>query len=286
MRRAVRAALTAAAWLLVWTAAGVAFGAPAPPPATAVPAAAPASPAARRVTIQAEEMTVDAVSRVATASGRVRVTDGTTTATASRATLYHREGRGILTGQAKVVSTHEVLEGAEITIIFTTAAITRIVARGRASLEVDDGLVTAAEVIIVPNVQSATAQGEVTFFTPPDVIATGARLTYQRVRGTAVLEGRARVQNRDGFVQGARIEGFRRWERVVVTGGVHAVFRDIEVRSTAAEVLGAERKAVFTGEVHLTQAGRLLTTEKLTVWYAAGRFLAEGPTRVRIESAP
>lgn len=280
MRRAARAALVAAAWLLAWTAAGAAFGAPAPPPAT------PASPAARRVTIQADELQVDAVSRVATASGRVRITDGTTTATAARATLYHKEGRGTLAGQAKVVSAQGVLEGAEITIRYTASAITRIVARGQASLEVENGLVTAATVTIVPDADSVTAQGEVTFFTQPDVIATGARLAYQRTRGTAVLEGRARVQNRDGFVQGARIEGSRRWERVVVTGGVHAVFRDIEVRSTTAEVLGAERKAVFTGEVHLTQAGRRLTTGKLTVWYAAGRFVAEGPTRVRIESAP
>jgi lipopolysaccharide export system protein LptA len=236
--------------------------------------------------VTADELYADAPARVVTAAGRVRITDGTTTATAARATLYHREGRGVLTGKAKVVTPQGVLEGAEITVDYTTSAITRIVARGKASLDVENGLVSAAQVTIVPETDAVTAQGEVTFFTPPDLIATGARLVYRRTRGDVVLEGRARVQNRDGFVQCERIEAFGRWERVKATGGVHAVLRDIEVRSVAAEVFMGERKAVFGGEVKLTQPGRLLVTEKLTVWYAAGRFVAEGQTRARIETTP
>lgn len=276
----------AAATLWLGMAAGLAVPSAAAPGATPAPAATPAPPSSPRLSVTADELQVDAPARVVTAAGRVRITDGTTTATAARATLYHREGRGVLTGKAKVVTTQGVLEGAEITVHYTASAITRIVARGKASLDVENGLVSAAQVTIVPETDTVTAAGEVTFFTPPDLIATGARLVYRRTRGEAVLEGRARVQSRDGFVQSERIEAFGRWERVKATGGVHAVLRDIEIRSVAAEVFMGERKAVFGGEVKLTQAGRLLATEKLTVWYAAGRFVAEGQTRARIETTP
>ncbi|MBM3470416.1 MAG: hypothetical protein FJX73_06450 [Armatimonadetes bacterium] len=256
------------------------------PSVTPAPVATPAPTSSPRLTVTADELHADAQARTVVAAGRVRITDGTTTATAARATLYHREGRGVLTGQAKVVTPQGVLEGGEITILYTMSAITRIVARGKASLEVESGLVSAAQVTIVPETDTVTALGDVTLFTPPDLIATGARLVYMRTRGEAVLEGRARVQSRDGFLQGERIEALGRWERVKATGGVHAVLRDIEVRSVAAEVFMAERKAVFGGEVRLTQAGRFLVTEKLTVWYEAGRFVAEGQTRARIETTP
>lgn len=285
MRPAVstaRATLFALAAATLWlgTAAGLAV------PSAAAPGATPAPASSPRLSVTADELHADAPSRVVTAAGRVRITDGTTTATAARATLYHREGRGVLTGQAKVVTPQGVLEGAEITILYTASAITRIVARGKASLDVEGGLVSAALVTIVPETDTVTALGEVTLFTPPDLIATGARLVYRRTRGEAILEGRARVQSRDGFIQSERIEAFGSWERVKATGGVHAVLRDIEVRSVAAEVFMGERKAVFGGEVKLTQAGRFLATEKLTVWYAAGRFVAEGQTRARIETTP
>jgi lipopolysaccharide export system protein LptA len=64
------------------------------------------------------------------------------------------------------------------------------------------------------------------------------------------------------------------------------MYRDIDVRSHAAEVLGAEKRAVFTGDVHLTQRGRRLTTEKVTVWYGEGRVVAEGQTWIRVEPQP
>ena len=278
--RTARVTLLALAAAVLWF--GMAAGQAAP--SAAAPAATPApSP---RLSVTADELHADALTRVVTAAGRVRITDGTTTATAARATLYHREGRGVLTGQAKVVTPQGVLEGGEITILYTTSAITRVVARGKASLEVENGLVSAAQVTIVPETDTVTALGEVTLFTPPDLIATGTRLVYMRARGEALLEGRARVQSRDGFIQSERIEALSRWDRVKATGGVHAVLRDIEVRSVAAEVFMGERKAVFGGDVKLTQAGRLLATEKLTVWYAAGRFVAEGQTRARIETTP
>lgn len=277
MRERIAGALVAAALagsLAAGSAVAFAIAAPATPPAVS------------QVAITADAMSIDAATRVATASGRVRITDGKTTATAARATLFQKEGRGVLVGEARVTGPQGVLEGEEIRVEYTTAAITKITASGNASLDVEGGLVSARIVTIVPSTDTVTAQRDVTFFSKPDIIAKGAELVYQRAKGIAMLQGQARLQNRDGVIEGDRLEGFKQWERLVATGGVHGVYRDIDVRSRAAEVLGAEKRAVFTGEVQLTQPGRRLTTEKVTVWYEAGRVVAEGQTWIRIEPTP
>ncbi|MGQ0568783.1 MAG: LptA/OstA family protein [Armatimonadota bacterium] len=253
-------------------------------------AAAPARPVGptpgTRVSISADELSIDAASRVARATGHVRITDGVTTAMSSRATLFQKEGRGVLAGQARVVGPSGVLEGDEITVEYTARAIRRIVARGTASLEVETSLVSAQAVTLVPSTDTVTAEPRVTVFTKPDLVATGNRLTYRRSRGIAVLDGRARVQSSDGFIEGGRLESDRRWERLTVAGDVHGIFRDVEVRSRNAEVSGVEKKAVFTGDVRLAQPGRRLTTDKVTVWYASGRVVAEGQTWIRLEPQP
>ncbi|MBI3998244.1 MAG: hypothetical protein HY355_04360 [Armatimonadetes bacterium] len=254
--------------------------------ATGPPAVGAPSPVSRSVTVTADEITVDAVTQTALASGRVRLSDGVTTATAARATLFQREGRGVLTGDARVVGPQGILEGAEITVFYTASAITRIVARGQANLDVEAGLVSAPTIEITPATDTVTAAEGVTFFTQPDVVATGRRLTFQRARGTAVLEGGARLQNRDGFIEGQKIEGVQRWSRATVTGPVHATFRGIDVRSRTAEFDGVAKKIVFVGDVRMTQPGRVMDTEKVTVWYADGRIVAEGQTRVRLETPP
>ncbi len=253
---------------------------------TAAGLAGAALAAGSPVTITADSMSLDATTRVATASGRVRISDGQTTATATRATLFHNEGRGVLVGGARVTGPQGVLEGEEITIEYTTVAITKIKANGKARLEVEGGRVMAQAVTIVPATDTVTAQRDVTFSTRPDIVARGGELVYQRSKGTATLVGQASLQSRDGVIEGDRIEGFKRLERLVATGSVRGRYRDIDVRSRAAEVLGAEKKAVFTGDVHLTQPGRRLTTEKVTVWYGEGRVVAEGQTWIRIEPTP
>ncbi len=239
-----------------------------------------------QVTITADTMSLDATTRVATASGRVRISDGQTTATAARATLFHKEGRGVLVGGARVTGPQGVLVGEEITVEYTTAAITKISASGKASLESEGSRVRAQAVAIVPATDTVIAQRDVSFSTRPDIVARGMELIYQRSKGTATLSGQAYLQNHDGVLEGDRIEGFKSLERLVATGSVRGRYRDIEVRSRAAEVLGAEKKAVFTGDVYVIQPGRRLTTEKVTLWYGAGRVVAEGQTWIRIEPTP
>jgi lipopolysaccharide export system protein LptA len=245
-----------------------------------------AAPAAQQLSVTADTMDIDAATRVLTATGHVRISDGRTTATAMRATLFQREGRGVLAGEARVRSPQGVLGGNEITVDYTTALITRITASGAASLDAEEVRITAQTIVIVPTTDTMTAHRDVTFSAKPDIVATGAELTYQRSMGVTTLQGQARLRSRDGVIESDRIESYRHPERLVATGNVHGVYRDIDVRSRAAEVLGAEKMAVFTGEVQLVQPGRRLTSEKVTVWYAARRVAAEGQTWMRIEPTP
>ncbi|MDQ7857849.1 MAG: LptA/OstA family protein [Armatimonadota bacterium] len=245
-----------------------------------------AAPAPGVLSVAADELQIDAARGVVVAEGRVRVSDGRVSATAPRATVYRREGRAVLAGGARASGPDGVLEGREITVLFTERAITRIVARDEASLEIVAGLVTAATVTLVPSGDAVVAEGGVRLFTDPDVISTGARLVFRRAAGTVALTGGARVQNADGVIDADRIDGARRLDRVTATGNVHAVYRDLTVRSRTADVLLGEKRAVFTGEVRLRGPDRTMTSERVTVWYGEGRALAEGPTWIRLEPQP
>jgi len=270
-------ALTAV--LLLLPATFIVFAAPAGSP--------PSGPAPGiRITVTADAMDVDTVTRTVTASGRVRVTDGTVTGTASKATLYHAQGRGILIGNAQITAPQGVLVGAEISFTYTTRTVTRAVARGEASLEMSAGRLSAGTITILPASDAVTAEGNTRFMRPPDVVATAPRLSFDRGRGRAVLEGGARLQSRDGFIQGERIEAGDRFDRATVTGSVVGRYRDIDTRSQTAEYDAREKKIVFSGDAEVSQGGRRVFSERVTVWYAAGRIVAEGATRVRIEPAP
>ncbi len=238
------------------------------------------------VTISADSMQVDAVTRVATAVGRVRISDGLTTASAERATLYHGEGRGVLSDRAKVVTPQGALAASEIAVRFTASEIVRVYASGSATLEVEGGVVSAAAILIVPREETARATGGVSYSTRGGLVATGRSLTYDRRGGAAALEGQALIRVPEGTVGGERIEARRHLEQGAVTGGAHGRFGDIEIQARSAEFSLNEQKVVFLGEVVVKQPGRRMTTEKVTIWYAERRLLAEGLTRVTLESQP
>lgn len=273
-------------WILAVTVAVVLAFANVIAAASPAPALPASGQAGLRLTVTADAMDVDAATRTVTARGRVRVTDGTILATASEGVLYYAAGRGRLVGNARVRSPQGVLVGGEIAFVFTGRAVTRVVARGDAMLEMPAGRLSGPTIAITPPTDTVAAEEHVTLQTLPDVVATGRRLTVHRAQGRAVLEGDARLRNRDGFIAGERMEGTDRLERATVTGGVVGRFRDVDARSRTAEYDAKENKIVFIGDVDIAQAGRRMFSDRVTVWYAAGRVVAEGATRIRIDPAP
>ncbi len=273
--RLVRGVATGVAVLLAC--AGVAS-----PPGTPRVHAAPA-PA---VQLAAGEITLDAATGEGEAAGGVRLTDGRTTAVAARARLARRTGLAVLSGGARVVAPQGTLVAREITVAFTRQTITRIVARGDATLDAQDLRLQAPGITIVPAREEVTADGGVALVVGPDVTATGQRFVYRRTAGEMVLEGDARVVTRDGSVSGTRIEADRRVRRARVRGPVRAVWGQLAVESQTALLDHQAQVAVFTGQVRAADPHRRLTTERLVVWYTHRRLLAEGPTHIVVEPAP
>ena len=99
----------------------------------------------------------------------------------------------------------------------------------------------------------------------------------------ARLAGEAKVETRDGFIQGDTME-FSETERVAyVRGHVRSAFADTRITADAATLYGQERKAVFRDNVTVTRPGRTMHASLVTVFYTEKRIVAEGETNIRID---
>lgn len=247
-------------------------------PGGAAGAAGPGSPELR-----ADTLTVDTARQVIEARGRVRITDGRTVARCERAVYTIRERRILLTGKVVITTPDGTLDAAQAVIrLGSGRSIETIEASGGAEVEGRQRVLRADLIAYGVSTKVLTARGNVQFFTPPDIIASGRDLVATG-QDTAVLTGRARVANHDGFIQGDRLEVQRSTQSAFLRGNVVGEFRDTRLTSEAATLFAREKKAVFTGHVTVVRPGRTMTTERLTVYYQENRIVAEGPTQMRIE---
>lgn len=202
-------------------------------------------------------MRADDATGVAVAEGEVRISDGTTTALGQRLVLDTRKGTAVLT-PGTVRSAQGVLRAREITLRLTSTRLTEAAARGEARIETRRGELSADEITLAPPHDRMTASGHVRLRAPPDVLATGSRLTYDGRSKVVTLIGPARIET-----------------------------RDIAARADQATLLVPAQKVILTGAVRVTQRGQTLEGTVVTIFYGARRIIAEGPTRLRFEeSAP
>jgi lipopolysaccharide export system protein LptA len=246
-------------------------------------AAVPAGAAS--LTITASRMRSDAATGVVVAEGEVQISDGTTVAVGRRLVLDTRRRTAVLTA-AKVRGPHGVLEALEITLRFTPTRVTHVAARGKATLELRRGVLSADEIGISLEEERLTATGHVQVFTPPDVLATGSHLTYNRRTGRVALAGPVRVQTGQGVVTGQRLEGAEGLQEARLWGDVRVIVQDITARADAATLIAPAQKVILTGAVRITQRGQTLEGSRVTIFYGARRVIAEGPTRLRFEERP
>ncbi len=208
------------------------------------------------LTITAREMRADDATGVAVAEGEVRISDGTTTALGQRLELDTRKGTAVLT-PGTVRGAQGVLYAREITLRLTSTRLTEAVARGEARIETRRGELSADEITLTLPHDRMTASGHVRLRAPPDVLATGSRLTY---------DGRSKV--------------------VTLIGPARIKTRDITAQAEAATLLVPAQKVILTGAVRVTQRGQTLEGTVVTIFYGARRVIAEGPTRLRFEERP
>jgi lipopolysaccharide export system protein LptA len=243
-------------------------------------AAAPA--AAAEVTLTANMMTVDARTRVVEASGSVRITDGTTVVTAARVRVDMRNRTALLT-EGRVKGTQGTLDGDRMTVYFNSKKLTRVVARGEASLEMGPRVVDANEIDLLLERDQLLASGAVRLFTPPDVVVTGSRLNYERGTGKVRLAGPVTAQSAQGVLTARELEGSVGLEQATFRGDVRGKFGDISATADAATLYAKDEKVVLTGDVHVVQGGRELRSPRVTVFYRTRKVVAEGPTKLRLD---
>lgn len=202
-------------------------------------------------------MRADDATGVAVAEGEVRISDGTTTALGQRLVLDTRKGTAVLT-PGTVRGAQGVLRAREIRLRLTSTRLTEAAARGEARIETRRGELSADEITLTLPHDRMTASGHVRLRAPPDVLATGSRLTYDGRSKVVTLIGPARIET-----------------------------RDITAQAEAATLLVPAQKVILTGGVRVTQRGQTLEGTVVTIFYSARRIIAEGPTRLRFEeSAP
>ncbi|MBI3976533.1 MAG: hypothetical protein HY334_09095 [Armatimonadetes bacterium] len=237
------------------------------------------------LTITASTLSADASTGIAVAEGAVRLTDSVTVATGRRLVLDTRRRTATLT--AAVVRTPEgTLEGETITVRYIRTRVTEAEARGAASLAMRRGTLAAEEILLLLTEERLTAAAGVRLTAPPDIVATGSRLDYHRRTGEVTMAGPVRLQTAQGTITGQRLTGQVDLQRARLSGQVAARYGAISATADAAALDVAAKTVMLTGGVRFRQGARLLLASKVTIYYATGRVVAEGTTRLQIPGEP
>ncbi len=232
-------------------------------------------------TINAARVKADTREGTVVAEGNVQGSDGSTVLSGARLIVDTRRGRGILV-RGRVRSQGMAVDAARIELSLTGWRVRRLTARGEASFETLHGVVFAQTMEVDLQAGRLTAGGEVRVFVPPDLVAFGPRLFYDRASGRMRLSGPVRVQSAQGRVVGRSLEASQEgWVRA--EGEVSLDYADGSGRAHAVMWVTSERKVVLEGEVFLQRGRQALWADRVTIFYEARRVVAEGLRRLVLE---
>lgn len=233
--------------------------------------------------IKADVLKADTVRRIVEARGHVRISDGRSVVRADVAVYSVKERKISLRGRVTMVTPEGDLSAMEaVAYVSRGRTLETIEASGKVEVESQRRVLSADAVTYTPGGQALTARGNVRIFVPPDLIATGQQLVARR-GAVAVMTGRPRVQNRDGYVQGDRLEVDEKTETAFVRGNVVGAFQEVRITAETATLFAREKKVVFREHVKIIQPGRVMTADRVTIFYESRRMIAEGATTIHIE---
>lgn len=259
---------------------GIAPGIPGSPASWA--AAPPAFPPA---SLHADDISVDNTGAMLVATGHVAVVYGALHVASDALRVHRPTGTATFTGHVTVADDkgRASAEVATLTVL-NESRVTAVVLTGRASVETRSYALLADRIVADRQRDRLTAAGHVTVFSQPDLIVTGAVMTYDEGPQNAVVRGdgatQASIQNRDGRIRGAWIEVSRKTGLAVVHGPVEAEILDATLTGADATIDLDRATAVITGHVTVSRPQGTLWADRLTVYYRAKRFVAEGATRM------
>lgn len=232
--------------------------------------------------LRADVVTVREAGQTIEARGQVRITDGRSEIRAGRAVYTVRERRIVLTGGVVAKTSEGDLQASQATVhLGKTRTIDIIEAVGDVVVEAQRRVLKAQRMTYAVSTAELVATGQASLFVPPDLIASAGELVARR--DVATLSGRARVQNRDGFLEGDRLQIQQRTQTAELVGNVVGVFQETRIASEAATLLASEQKIIFRNRVSITRPGQTMNAEKVTLYYRENRLVAEGSTYIRIE---
>ncbi len=267
----------AAAILAVALAGGALLGIP----GTGFPVRAQPRLAGIPFTLNADEVTADNTGTKLVARGHVAMTYKTGRATADLLHFNRSTRVAVLSGHVTVTDPQGRASGDSVTLYLThDDQVSRMVALGNAGVEAPEYALTADQIDADRRSDRLAAEGHVTMFSAPDLIATGDRARYDRRTRYAVVTGHPVVENRAGRVIGDWIELFRAKDRAVVHGPVEAEVYGATITGAEAAVDLRRATAVIRGHVMITRRQGILQADQVTIFYEAQRIIAEGTTHM------
>ncbi len=248
--------------------------------------AGPAAPS-KSISLVADDVSVSSDGTTLVATGHVSVAYGSLRVTSDALRIHRPAGTATFTGH--VSFTDERGRGSAQAATLVVANETRViqaVLTGHASFETPSYAVLADRIVTDRQRNRLTAAGHVTVFSQPDLIVTGALVTYDEGPQYAVVRGEgavgATIQNRDGRIRGTWIEVSRATGLARVHGPVHAEIYDARLTGADATIDLDRSTAVITGDVTVSRRGGTLRADRLTVYYRTKRLVAEGTTHMAL----
>ena len=254
-----------------------------PGPGGSSASAAGARVSAGPATFAADQVSVDARGSTLIATGHVAVTYGSLRATSDVLRLHRPTGVAVFTGHVSVADpTTKAVADTVTLFVVHEQRVARALLAGHASVESRSYALLADRIAADRDAGALAADGNVTLFSQPDLIATGSRATYDERAQHAVIFGgksaRATIQNRDGRMLGSRMDLFRGTERAVIRGPIDADVYDAKLSGADATINLRQGVAVITGRVTVKRRQGTLRADRVTVFYRARRLIAEGAT--------
>ena len=237
--------------------------------------------------LTADSITIDNSGTSAEAAGHVTIRYGELRATGDRLRLSRPARTATFTGHVTVTEPRGHASADSITLYVSEQfQVTRVVLAGNASAETPEYAVHADRIEGDRQASTLAASGHTSLFAAPDLTVTGTSAVYDLRTEYGVVSGDAAtpsvVRNKDGYVQGSRIEVFRPAQRVVVHGPVEAEAYGATLRAENATVDLRREIAVVTGHVVLTRPLQILHADRVTVLYRDRRVIAEGATHMSV----
>ncbi|MDR7435206.1 MAG: LptA/OstA family protein [Armatimonadota bacterium] len=237
---------------------------------------------AAQISIQAREVEIDRLKGLVIARGGVRVTDGKVTITSQEMTLDQNRRRATFKGQVHVVRSSEELTAEVVTIVLDAKnTVQQVTASNGATVTTKEFLLSASEIHATLATETLRATESVRLLLPPDVLATAERLTFIRKTQEALLEGKPRVQSKDGYLTAERITIWLQAQKALASGSVKGEFAGTKFSAAEAKVDHKSKTAFLHGNVEIHRSSQQLHASVVTLYYGERRMVAEGEVRIR-----